>query len=241
MIVDLATYHMKASIQRRVCVIGSGIGGGSFVTRYTEKRHDAVVVEAGGESESTLVQYASIGRDFNLDTTRMIALGGTSNIWRGLCGLMDPIDFKHRSWIPYSGWPIGFEDLKPYYIKAARMLGLPAFSYFAPLEVHRRIAQLANDIPFERKCLIHKFFIHKRPPKNFGEVIRKRFPERRTGAHRPWGFFAAAGPQISNEFKLPSIHLLDLAPTILNILGVTPAAHYRGRAVSEIVIENLRG
>lgn len=177
MIVDLATYHMKASIRRRVCVIGSGIGGGSFIARYTEKRNDAVVVEAGGESESSLVQYASIGRDFNLDTTRMIALGGTSNIWRGLCGLMDPIDFKHRYWIPYSGWPIGFEDLKIYYTKAARMLGLPAFSYFAPLEVHRRIAKLANDITFERKCLLHKFFIHKRPPKNFGKVLRKRFKQ----------------------------------------------------------------
>ena len=71
--------------------------------------------------------------------------------------------------------------------------------------------------------------------------IRKRFPERRTGAHRPWGIFAAAGPQISSEFKLPSIHLLDLAPTILKILGVTPAAHYRGRAVSEILIEKWHG
>ncbi len=68
--------------------------------------------------------------------------------------------------------------------------------------------------------------------------IQKRFPERRTGAHRPWGFFAAAGPQISSEARLSSIHLLDLAPTILNLLGVTPAAHYRGRAVSEMVIGN---
>ena len=177
MIVDLATYHMKASIQRKVCVIGSGIGGGSFITRYSEERNDAVVVEAGGELESALVQYTSIGRDFGLDTTRMIALGGTSNIWRGLCGLMDPIDFEHRPWIPYSGWPIGLEDLTPYYIKAGRMLGLPAFSYFAPLDVHRRITKLANDVVFERKWLTHKFFIHKRPPKNFGKVMRNRFKQ----------------------------------------------------------------
>jgi predicted AlkP superfamily phosphohydrolase/phosphomutase len=68
-----------------------------------------------------------------------------------------------------------------------------------------------------------------------GEIMQK-FPERRTGAHRPWGFFAAAGPQIRSDVNLKSIHLLDLAPTILSLLGVTPSTHYKGRVISELMV-----
>ena len=66
-------------------------------------------------------------------------------------------------------------------------------------------------------------------------TIQQGFPERRTGAHRPWGFLAAAGPRICSDVKLKSIHLLDLAPTILSLLGVAPSAHFNGRAISEMM------
>lgn len=175
MIVDLAKYHWRETIHRRVCVIGSGIGGGSFITRYSERMDDSVLIEAGSEKENAFIQSESVGRTFGLSATRMIALGGTSNIWRGLCGLLDPIDFEHRSWIPHSGWPIGLDDLKPYIIEACRMLGLPEFSYFSSLQENRRITNLAAAIDFDRGCLAHKFFIHKRPPKNFRNVLLNRF------------------------------------------------------------------
>lgn len=67
-----------------------------------------------------------------------------------------------------------------------------------------------------------------------GEIMQES-PERRTGAHRPWGFFAAAGPQIRSNVNLKNIHLLDLAPTILSLLGVTPSAYYKGRVISELM------
>jgi predicted AlkP superfamily phosphohydrolase/phosphomutase len=69
-----------------------------------------------------------------------------------------------------------------------------------------------------------------------GEIL-KDFPERRTGAHRPWGFFAAAGPHINHDAVLEKIHLLDLAPTILNALGVRPPAHLKGRTLFEMSID----
>ena len=175
MIVDLAKYNWRETIHRRVCVIGTGIGGGSFITRYSDSMDDSVVIEAGSEQESTIIRSESVGRAFGLSATRMIALGGTSNVWRGLCGLLDPIDFEHRPWIPHSGWPLSFEDLRPYIIEACRMLGLPEFSYFSPLPENRRITDLAGDMDFDRGCLTHKFFIHKSPPKNFKHVLLNRF------------------------------------------------------------------
>jgi choline dehydrogenase-like flavoprotein len=107
----------------------------------------------------------------------MIALGGTSNLWRGLCGLLDPIDFTERPWIPHSGWPITLSDLVPYYRKACRMLGLPAFSYFMPLPGDRRINALAGEMNFDRECLSQKFFIHKTPPRNFRHLLLNRFKD----------------------------------------------------------------
>jgi len=65
--------------------------------------------------------------------------------------------------------------------------------------------------------------------------IRQKFPDRRTGSHRPWGFFAAAGPRIRSGVHLESVHLLDLAPTILSLLGVPPSPLYKGRVISELM------
>jgi hypothetical protein len=175
MIVDLAKSRWRKSIRRRVCVVGTGIGGGSFITRYSHRRDDLVVVEAGGDQESPLVRSVSVGRVFGLAATRMIALGGTSNIWRGLCGPLDPIDFAPRPWIDHSGWPIDFADLQDHYRAACRMLGLPGLSAFNPLPGNRRIADLAGDMDFDRARLAHKFFIHKSPPRNFKPILRDRF------------------------------------------------------------------
>jgi predicted AlkP superfamily phosphohydrolase/phosphomutase len=61
--------------------------------------------------------------------------------------------------------------------------------------------------------------------------IRQAFPERRTGAHRPAGFFAAVGPQTRNDVRFESIHLLDLAPTILGLFGVAPPQHFDGNMI----------
>jgi choline dehydrogenase-like flavoprotein len=175
MIVDLAKSRWRKSIRRRICVVGTGIGGGSFITRYSRWRDDLVVVEAGGEQESTLIRSVSVGRAFGLAATRMIALGGTSNIWRGLCGPLDPIDFAPRPWIDSRGWPIDFADLQAYYSEACRLLGLPGLSSLTPLPGNRSIANLAGDMDFDRASLTHKFFIHKSPPKNFKHVLRDRF------------------------------------------------------------------
>ena len=62
MIVDLAKYHWRETIHRRVCVIGTGIGGGSFITRYSDSMDDSVVIEAGSEKESTFLRSESVGR-----------------------------------------------------------------------------------------------------------------------------------------------------------------------------------
>ncbi len=175
MIVDLSKERLSRAVHQRVCVVGTGMGGGSFITRYLKEKSDIVVIEAGSERESVSISSESVGRDFGLAVTREISLGGTSNIWRGLCSPMDRIDYVTRPWINESGWPFGPDALEPYYIEAGRMLGLPEFSYLVPHQMDRRIAALAQDFNFDRNVLSNKYFLHSGSPRNFRHDLLQQF------------------------------------------------------------------
>ncbi len=34
--------------------------------------------------------------------------------WAGKAAPLDPIDYRERSWVPYSGWPLTADELSPY-------------------------------------------------------------------------------------------------------------------------------
>ncbi len=55
-----------------------------------------------------------------------------------------------------------------------------------------------------------------------------------TGNHRPNAFVLARGPQVRAGTMLTDGHILDLAPSILALLGVDPPAHFEGRARTEL-------
>lgn len=66
-----------------------------------------------------------------------------SNAWGGRfrphhVGLspLDPIDFKFRDWVPYSGWPFGFKTLAPYYVRACEIMANVSCEQF-DVEQHR--------------------------------------------------------------------------------------------------------
>lgn len=160
-------------------MVGTGMGGGSFIARYLRTGKDMVVIEAGSERENVSVESESGGRDFGLPMTREISLGGTSNAWRGLCSPMDRIDFTARPWIPRSGWPISLEELDPYYKEAGELLGLPDSSRLGPGWSDHPSGNVENAIVFNRDLLTRKYFLQKRPPRNFRHDILKEF--RRNG------------------------------------------------------------
>src|SRR6185312_12579936 len=57
-------------------------------------------------------------------------------------------------------------------------------------------------------------------------------PFRRSGDHTPRGFVALAGPGIPSR-RLPPARLVDLAPTILALIGVPIPPHLEGRPLIE--------
>ena len=70
-----------------------------------------------------LVQYGPL--PFASDYTR--AQGGTTLHWRGTCLRMLPNDFRLRSHYGHGvDWPISYQELRPYYERAEREIGVSA-------------------------------------------------------------------------------------------------------------------
>jgi predicted AlkP superfamily phosphohydrolase/phosphomutase len=56
-----------------------------------------------------------------------------------------------------------------------------------------------------------------------------------TGNHRPNAFILARGPGIPASEQLEQGHIVDLAPTILTLLGVDPPRSLEGRPWPQFV------
>ncbi len=59
-------------------------------------------------------------------------------------------------------------------------------------------------------------------------------PPYRAGSHRPEGFILACGPGIKPESSFPTGHALDIAPTILNLMGAPIPEYLDGKPIQLI-------
>jgi predicted AlkP superfamily phosphohydrolase/phosphomutase len=59
-------------------------------------------------------------------------------------------------------------------------------------------------------------------------------PDGRSGNHRPEGFLLAAGKNIKINSSFEKKHIVDLAPTILHLLGEQVPADFEGEIIQEI-------
>jgi choline dehydrogenase-like flavoprotein len=56
-----------------------------------------------------------------LEENRKRVFGGATSVWGGRCLPFDPIDFEERPWVPYSGWPVSYHQMIPYYKRALEL------------------------------------------------------------------------------------------------------------------------
>lgn len=130
MFIDARSLPADAILEADLCIVGSGIAGLHLAMRLKDSGRSIIVLEAGADRG-----FVATGLPISPDSRRVV-YGGTSTVWGGLLCPLGPIDFKKRSWVPYSGWPFSFETLAPFYDKAARFLGAPMLADFATDDAH---------------------------------------------------------------------------------------------------------
>lgn len=132
MIVDFENEQQAEPFSADVCVIGAGAAGITLARALMHAGFEVVLLESGGldqeDRTDELMRGVSSGFTYYpLHEARLRFFGGTTSIWGGRCAELNEIDFEKRSWVPYSGWPIGKEDLAPYYERARSLLELGPF------------------------------------------------------------------------------------------------------------------
>lgn len=129
MLIDTRQVEDGTTIKTTVCVIGGGVAGIAMVRELDAHGIDCCLLESGGlepdDETRDLYRGDSTGLPYVFaDGCRSRYLGGSSNCWGGWCRPLDPWDFDRRDWIPFSGWPFGFEELAPYYARTHSLLKL---------------------------------------------------------------------------------------------------------------------
>jgi choline dehydrogenase-like flavoprotein len=124
MIEDAKSIPAGTEIHCDVVIIGSGAAGIPCACELIGSGKSVILLESGGfEYESDTQSLAEGELDEGsqhgpLAQYRKRMFGGTTSVWGGRCAPFDGIDFEKRPHVAHSGWPIGLDELIPYYKRA---------------------------------------------------------------------------------------------------------------------------
>jgi hypothetical protein len=123
------------TLNAQLVVIGAGPAGIVSALEAARRGIDVIVVETGGKKPNPACQRLSEANRTQPDAHAPVEiavsrrLGGTSSIWGGRCVPYDRVDFTERAVAAHSRWPIGYDDVEPYFDAACRWMvcGRPVF------------------------------------------------------------------------------------------------------------------
>jgi choline dehydrogenase-like flavoprotein len=133
MIIDGRTIEEGSKLSCDVCIVGAGPAGLAAASALLDRDLRVVVLESGGFEYDEATDRLSDGTvEHNEDLypnprhAHDRRVGGTAAQWdvaidgnRHIHVMpFDAADFRRRSWLAHSGWPIDLEALEPYYIRA---------------------------------------------------------------------------------------------------------------------------
>jgi len=128
--ISLSDYKTALSSQFDLIIVGAGAAGLTIASEFIGTTKRVCVLESGGwqpsKTADDLNEFESVGRPRTKDAPiRCRGVGGTTALWTGRCGELDQIDYAHRPWLPFSGWPITYSDMVPFLAQADQLLNLP--------------------------------------------------------------------------------------------------------------------
>ncbi len=126
LIIDLNSDDIRAESLPRTIVIGAGPVGLAVATGLRRRGVDVLVLESGSDNASSGSDFNDgdvLGLQFTGLEKRGRGLGGGTSEWAGQCLRFHAADFCAREWISGSGWPLGYDDLLPFYSEAEQFFG----------------------------------------------------------------------------------------------------------------------
>jgi len=171
-IIDYLHGGHPVDLEADVCIVGGGAAGIAIARSFLGTRFNVCLIESGGlageNRNQALYEGSSAGDiDFDPGTSRMRVFGGSCNLWGGGCIPLGKQDLETREWVPYSGWPIDYAELEPFYRRARDYCQIGAIDLadgsFAEPPFHSALA-------FDQDKLVNQFFA--RSPILFGEAYR---------------------------------------------------------------------
>src|SRR5277367_1559297 len=111
-----------------VLIVGTGPVGMSLAMELERLGREVLVLEAGGPevdpraAADRRAQIVDSRRHAPMEIAVCRALGGTSWTWGGRCVAYDDVDFMPRDFVPDSDWPIGHDEIRPWYKPACEYL-----------------------------------------------------------------------------------------------------------------------
>lgn len=96
-----------------VCIVGGGAAGITLALELDGLGVACLLLESGGreyEEETQVLYRGDAGDYFNLTTTRLRQLGGTTNHYGGQSRPLDPLDFEAQPWRGDVAWPISRDE-----------------------------------------------------------------------------------------------------------------------------------
>ena len=126
MIDDFSSPACPDAFDADVCIIGGGPAGITIAAELANTPWRVCLLEGGGLRSERASQALNAGETVGphpLDPafSRLRTFGGSTRLWGGGCIPLSSIEMARREWVPESGWPIEWDALAPYYVRANKV------------------------------------------------------------------------------------------------------------------------
>ena len=126
MIEDFSSPACPDAFDADVCIIGGGPAGITIAAELANTPWRVCLLESGGLRSERASQALNAGESVGphpLDPafSRLRTFGGSTRLWGGGCIPMSSLEMARREWVPESGWPIEWNALAPYYVRANKV------------------------------------------------------------------------------------------------------------------------
>lgn len=172
MFVDARTIPAGTRIDADLCIVGGGAAGITVARELAATGVRIVLLVGGGRRERAedrdLHRGSVAAGTFHepLEQNRSRCWGGATAVWGGRCIPLDPHDFEYRDHVPYSGWPVSYSEMLPFYKRANEICEAGDFAYDVPTALPDRQPEM---IPgFDGPDVVTTRLERWSPPTHFG-------------------------------------------------------------------------